>query len=187
LLVAAAIAFLVCGPVALYFAWEKFNEPKAMVYGPKPVQPLDVAYRAEVKSGFKCDWECKTDSEFAMTFTAQLGQPLLMKALPAQVSSLGLSYVGGISPRSIGYLAKVEGKPVMVFVDQTHADGGQALSSPEGLHLFKREVGSLVLYEVTPLEKSHLLDLFYVPEAATKGPPIVTSKTSGTRPTTKQR
>jgi len=170
LLIAASIAILVCGPVIAWYAWQSYNAPATVaVYKPQPVRPLDDVYRERVKSGFQCDWECKTEREFAATFAAQLGQPLLMHALPDQVTSLGLSYAGGITPRSVAYLAKVSGQPVMVFVDREQLDKGQSLSSPQGLHIFKRQVGALVLYEVTPHEKPDLLDLFFMPQTSANG------------------
>ena len=162
LAIAAAIVFLVCGPMALYFAWENFSRPTPVVVNPKPVQPLDVAYRAEVKSGFNCDWECKTQSEFAAYFATGFGQPLMMQDVPAGVASIGLKYAGGITPYTISYMAKVNGQPVMVFADKADADSGQKLTDPK-LHIFQRQVGDLVLYEVTPLNEPKLLALFYQP------------------------
>lgn len=162
LAIAAALVFLICGPFAIWNVWESMHQPKA-IYEPKPVRPLDVAYRAEVDSGFNCDWECKTQSEFGAYFAARFGQPLQMKDVPGEVHSIGLKYTGGITPYTISYMAKVKGQPVMVFTDKIDADHGQSLADAKGLHIYKRTIGPLVLYEVSPLDKPTLLDLFYTP------------------------
>jgi hypothetical protein len=164
LAIAAAIVFLVCGPVALYFAWDSFREATAptIVVNPKKVQPLDTLYKQEVKDGFNCDWQCKTNNEFGAYFASTFGEPLMMKDPPQQVAPVGLKYAGGITPNTISYMARVNDQPVMVFTDKQVADKGQALSDPN-LHIFKRTIGPLVLYEVTPLDEPKLLDLFYKP------------------------
>ncbi|CAN5561015.1 hypothetical protein BH09PLA1_BH09PLA1_00820 [soil metagenome] len=162
LAIAAAIVFLICGPFVVWNAWEYFQQPKVTLV-PRTVKPLDVAYRAEVDSGFHCDWECKSQSEFAAYFATGFGQPLQMKDPPAEVASIGLKYTGGITPYTISYMAKVNGQPVMVFADKLDSDPGQVLANAKGLHIFKRTIGSLVLYEVSPLKEPKLLDLFYQP------------------------
>ena len=56
-------------------------------------------------------------------------------------------------------LARVDGVPVMVFVDRTSADTDPKLDQGRvGLHLFRKELGSLVLYEVTPLGEPRVMD-----------------------------
>lgn len=164
LAIAAAIVFLICGPVALYFAWDTFREATAptIAVNPKTVQPLDLVYQQQVRDGFNCDWACKSQSEFGAYFAAGFGEPLMMKDPPPQVLSIGLKYAGGITPYTLSYMAKVNDQPVMVFADKAQADKGQKLSDPT-LHIFKRTIGSLVLYEVTPFSEPKLLDLFYKP------------------------
>ena len=163
LAIAAALVFLVCGPFAIWNAWETFHQPKPAVYDVKPVRPLDIAYREEVDKGFKCDWECDSRDEFGAYFAARFGQPLVMQDVPAGIANIGLKFTGGITPDTLSYMAKVNGQPVMVFTDKIEADHGQSLSDAKGLHLHKRTVGPLVLYEVSPLDKPTLLDLFYMP------------------------
>jgi hypothetical protein len=162
LAIAAALVFLLCGPFAIWNTWETFHQPKS-IGDPKPVRPLDVAYREEVKNGFNCDWECKSQSEFGAYFAAGFSQPLVMKDPPAEIVPVGLKYTGGITPNTLTYMAKVQGQPVMVFTDKIESDSGQTLANPKGLHIYKRTIGPLVLYEVSPLDHSTLLDLFYTP------------------------
>jgi hypothetical protein len=164
LAIAAAIVFLVCGPFALYFAWDAMHQPtyQPIVAHAQPVRALDVAYHQEVEDGFNCDWQCKQNTEFAAYYAAGFGQPLMLKDPPGEILSIGLKYTGGITPNTLSYMAKVNDRPVMVFADKTDADPGQSLSDPN-LHLFKRTIGPIVLYEVTPLNEPKLLNLFYRP------------------------
>jgi hypothetical protein len=164
LAIAATIVFLICGPFAIYFAWDSYREATAptIVVNPKKVQPLDTLYQQEVRDGFNCDWQCKSQSEFGAYFASTFGEPLVMKDPPKEVAPVGLKYAGGITPNTISYMAKVNDQPVMVFADKAAADQEQKLSDAT-LHIFKRTIGPLVLYEVTPLSEPKLLDLFYKP------------------------
>ena len=60
-------------------------------------------------------------------------------------------------------LARVDGQPVVVFVDRAERDPSTLQEPTEGLHLFRRPLGGLVLYELTPLEYPALLEQFFLP------------------------
>jgi len=77
---------------------------------------------------------------------------------------LGLSYTGGVTRDSMGMLGTVNGKPVLVVVDRAGEDAKTQMKHPDGLNLYRRKIGSLMLYEVTPLDEAKLLDMFYQPE-----------------------
>lgn len=133
-------------------------------YGPKPWTSVETYYRDAVKRGFDPEWVCKDDDEFASTFKKRLRQPLLVAATTGPVVGLGLGYANCLTPRTMTYLARVQGKPVVVFVDKLKKDTHPKLPPNSGLNLFRKELDRLVLYEVTPLNEPHVLDLFYVPE-----------------------
>jgi hypothetical protein len=164
LAVAAAVVFILCGPFAIYFAWDSFQHEAmpALVVHPKVEAPLDKLYRREVAEGFKCEWDCKSAGEFGAYFAASFGEPLMMRDLPQNVVGVGLKYVGGLTPNTITYMARVNDQPVLVFADKLAADKAQKLKDPK-LKIFQRKIGELVLYEVTPLNEPKLLDLFYKP------------------------
>ena len=104
----------------------------------------------------------------------QLTKALLERALNAEmthhlgyekherIAEKGDNARNGVSEKTLGFLARVQDKPVIVFADRAERDSAQQLSDPQ-LHLFKRQVGPIVLYEVSPLDKPKLLDLFYQP------------------------
>jgi hypothetical protein len=85
--------------------------------------------------------------------------------MPAGTKMEGLTYVGGISRYTTTMLARVGNKPVMVFVDR--ANSGYRPPEPCGssqLHLFSKQIGSLTLYELTPLDEPKLLEYFKLAE-----------------------
>jgi hypothetical protein len=66
---------------------------------------------------------------------------------------LGLSYPGGLSRDTTAMLCKVDGKPVMVFVDRPSKDQPLAVEHADAkTHVFRQERDGLVFYEVTPLD-----------------------------------
>jgi hypothetical protein len=66
-------------------------------------------------------------------------------------------------------LARVNDLPVMVFVDRASADNRPTLPSSETkLHLFRRESGPLVIYELTPLDRPEVSDYLHLTESAAK-------------------
>jgi hypothetical protein len=80
----------------------------------------------------------------------------------------GLTYVGGMSRYTTTMLARVDGKPVMVFVDRADSDYRPAQPCGScGLHLFSKQVGPLMLYELTPLDQPKVMEYLRLPEAKT--------------------
>lgn len=120
---------------------------------------IETVYRAQSLPGAEPSWACKSDQEFAVTFHKNLGQGLLMAALPPDVQSLGVSYTNTLSPKTVYYMARRHGKVILVFADRLANDSPQTLTDPN-LHLFRRQLSKIVLYEISPFDKPLLLDLF---------------------------
>lgn len=124
-------------------------------------------YEQCVDSGFRPKWVCDDDREFAETFQRRQGVPLLLKDEARDVM-VGLSYLKGISAQTTTMLARVEGEPILVFVDTQKRDA--KLENPSwlsGLKLFRLELGELVLYEVSPFSEARVLNSFYIPDSDT--------------------
>jgi hypothetical protein len=165
LAIAAMLALLLGVPAMTWLWWDmlEFGRPRVQ-YADTRAVALDVAYNEQLNAKrFKADWVCKTDDEFSNYFRDRLGQPLKMKPLTGNVADWGVSYTGGITPKTMGVLARIDGQPVVVFVDRRDADKGESFSAPCHLNMFRREVGELVLYEVSPFDQPRMLDLFYLP------------------------
>jgi hypothetical protein len=77
----------------------------------------------------------------------------------------GLAYLGGMSPHTTAMLARVDQSPVLVFVDRLERDQPQAMPEPSsGLRLFRKQLGELVLYELTPLTAPRVMDFLSLAE-----------------------
>jgi hypothetical protein len=120
-------------------------------------------YHALVEGGFKPDWTCETQTQFAHTFQSRLGQPLLFDPDAPAITMVGLSYANVLSDRTIVFLGMVHGHQVLIFADRLQNDKPHTLPSGSGLHLFRGQLGGLVLYELTPLNQSMLLGRFRQP------------------------
>jgi hypothetical protein len=112
---------------------------------------------AQAETGSLDPWQCADDEEFADTFRNHLGQRLVLSALPDGARALGLAYCHSLSPQSICLVGEVDGRTVVVLVDRVEADRPQARPNVL-LNLFRREVGRLVLYEITPHDRPALLE-----------------------------
>lgn len=164
LAVAAAVAG---GIVGVWQIWHVVGRPTTAPYERRPWQSLETAYRVSIDEGFRPEWVCKDDREFAETFRTAYGQPLLLSELPPDTAALGLSYCNSITPRTTYLLARAGGEPVVVFIDRLEHDGEQRVSG--GLSLFRRQIGRLVLYELSSLEQPALLPRFFSPGARAEG------------------
>lgn len=130
-------------------------------------QPISVvaAYEREKAGGFKPFEVCHDPSAYRETFQNKLGQGLIATAMPAAVTLQGWAYGSTVSPESIFLMAKVQDQQVLVIFDRLAADQPQP-AVEKGLHVHRRAVDNLVLYEVSPLDKPFLIDQFQNP-----GPP----------------
>jgi hypothetical protein len=119
-------------------------------------------------------WVCEDDAEFAQAVQDRLGQPMLIDDDPRpdepDLTVLGwaygedvVSYEEVITDKTMVLLTKVEGRGVVALVDRLDGES-RPLRVPEGeLTLHRRELGELVIYELTPLTEPHLLDRFFIP------------------------
>ena len=163
LAVAAGLAAAVLGLWQIWAVLGPGGPPAGPGYEGQPWRNLETVYRDTIAEGFQPAWVCKDDAEFAQTFWGLYRQKLLLAELPTDVAVLGLSPCNTITRRTTSVLARAGGREVMAFVDWTHRDW--ELDPVPGFHLFRRPVGRLVLYELTPLDHPSLLGSFYDPDA----------------------
>ena len=175
-LVVMLCVLVTIGAVGAYM-W--FSRP-----GPKDVAP-SVVFRRLVDHGFVPEFVCTEPAEFVKTITDRFGSGLGLRDLPTGISVFGWAYSDQYEGRVIGdktliLMAKVNDQPTLVFIDKLSDDrkltdpgammgnwtGGdiknemslQATPRKDGkLSLFRRAVGDLVLYELTPFEQPELL------------------------------
>ncbi len=155
--IAAAVAAGVFGGWQI---WRVVPTSPADTYQRQPWRSFATVYHDWVAEGFEPAWVCADDREFAESFRSVLGHGLVLAELPPDTEALGLSYCHSLTPQTTCLLAEVEGHKVVVFVDRLERDTAQPGPGTEGLNLFRRELGGLVLYEMTPLEEPALLGWF---------------------------
>lgn len=125
----------------------------------RPTPPLVAEYAARVESGWIHDWECP-QKQFAVTTRRRFGQGAVLASIPAGVTPLGICYTNCISARTIYLIANVDGAKVAVFIDRIDKDPGQPVTGRDDLHQFRRELGPLVFYELTPLDGPRIIGTF---------------------------
>jgi hypothetical protein len=122
-------------------------------------RPLADVYRETVKDGFEPYYECREADRFADTFARRQGVALKLLPMAEGSRMLGLSYPGGLSRDTTAMLCRVDGKPVMVFVDRASADQPNAMDhAGEQAHVFRQERDGLVFYEVTPFDRPRVTE-----------------------------
>lgn len=119
-------------------------------------------YHRLAAANFKPDWRCSTDKEFVDFQRYRLGDAFLVHA-DAAVALIGWSYDRKtLSLQGEALMATVDGEHSVVLVDRLMNDKPLSVRPGSGLNLFRRELGTLVLYEITPLPKPRLLDLAHL-------------------------
>lgn len=136
--------------------WFGARRSQPVAFVPRSMEQI---YRDEVSHGFEEYWVCDEESRFAATFFLRHGQALQLANLPAGVRMKGLSYLAGLSRDTTAMLAVADGKEVLVFIDRKFQDRPVAVSPEQGneLHRFRKELGNLVLYEITPWSEPKVL------------------------------
>lgn len=128
----------------------------------QPGPGAEALYQREIASGFRPMWVCDTDREFARWTNNILRQPLVpVSDMPEGVRTLGWSRAGDESPlskRAALMLAEHNGERILVVVDRLENDERVRVSKDSGLHVFRKELGPLVLYELSPLASPAALD-----------------------------
>jgi len=138
------------------------SPPSVNLIGPEEV------YAKMQARQFEPEFVCTTDEEFARTVKEKFGQPLLVAATP-EIQLVGWGYGNAYAGRIVGentlvLITKVGETPVLMFMDKASNDRSIDAPAESGLKVFRRKVGSMVLYEVTPLDEPKLLERTYNPD-----------------------
>ncbi len=152
----AAAAAILLTFAGLFRAYWDARVPDFRLLEPAPM------YQQLVSAGFQPAVVCKTEPEFARLVREKLGSALVAVATPG-VEVLGWGYQDDykgspISPHTMMLLARVDGREVLVLLDRASRDRDLSLPEGSGLRLFRREVGPIVAYEVTPLAGERVIN-----------------------------
>ena len=165
---AAAVALAV-GAVG-FQAWiNRSTSPPVAVHNPE-LEPRAVYMRMS-DIGFEPEWVCADDAAFASAVEGQLGQAMLITPAPGVrvVGWQSLRYLGEVNEYLIQreemiLLSEVNGEHVVTVVAQRASDRRVPEIDPgSGLHVFRREIQGLVLYEISPLDKPGVMQHAFVP------------------------
>lgn len=134
--------------------------------GVRRLTPGDV-YQRLSRGGFHPQFVCTTDEEFNQKVKERFGQGLLIASAP-NIELIGWAYsspsVGVVlSEREWILMARVDGRQTIVVMDRAENDRRVRPGDAPGMHMFKRRVGDMVLYELTPEPAPTLIDKAYVP------------------------
>lgn len=158
----AAAAALVLLSAAGYFVYDHFDTGFRRYDAGK-------FYALAAGHQFVPDWVCQNDEEFKDTTRNNVGQEMLVHLDPPEkIQLVGWAYSKTyrgtpLGPKTIMLFANADGDPVVVLVDRLANDAKVRSESDPSLHLFRRELGSAVLYEITPRSAPAVLDRFYIP------------------------
>jgi len=156
---AAAIAVLLGGTWMILNTLTGSNQG----YIAGPWRTLQQAYDDAVTRGFQPLWRCENDAEFQAAFVEQFGQPLSLGDASGPFAAVGLNYSHTLTPRTSCVLFRINDSPVLVFVDRLERDRAVSDEVLDPLFLHRREIGTLVLYEVSPFREAAALPMFRLP------------------------
>jgi anti-sigma factor RsiW len=157
--IAAAAAIALAGAGLWWASQNTSSRPSAPTPIAAPTPTLRTQYTREVARGFVPEAVCTTPDQFEEWVNKNYGQPLRPKETPDGVQFVGWSYAKLISPYSGVLLAKVNDQPVIVIMDKAENQTTPPAEGDGDQKVFSQKIGSLVLYEVTPLSEPRILPL----------------------------
>ncbi len=157
----------------------------------RPRLAAEFIWDTSVSMGFRPEWRCETDEEFAIAVRDRLGAAMVIPIATTGVELVGWGYsdrYGGVilSDDTMVLLARVEGEEVILLVDRA---GNELNSSARGssvkLNIFKQTLGPLMLVEVTPRSAPGLIPNAKILSAEDEAKlPATPPRTEPTTPTT---
>jgi hypothetical protein len=163
-------AMLVLGVFGAWRTWEYIKPQPTGYREPGPWRAPETVYHDVIAAGFEPEWVCENDEEFLENVRNSLGQELLVDQSDPSVRVLGIAYANSISPWTVLILSYVDGQPVVVFADRLNSDRKMPKPESPSLSWHKREVGNVVLYELSPFAEPRVLPLIYEPAPHDGGP-----------------
>jgi hypothetical protein len=130
--------------------------------------PLEEVYRRQVALGFSPDVTCTSIPAFGKWLEDNYGSRIAPDQERPNIEYAGWSYSRTISGYTGLLLAKVEGRQVLVVLDKQAEVAAHPLRPEAGkdLKVFRRDLGGLVFFEITPLDHSVIIDHLEVKAAS---------------------
>ena len=137
---------------------------------------MATVYDDVARSGFDAEGRSFDPNQFARVLQGRFSESLGVKIRSDSVHPTGYGYCNTVTEKTTCLITVVseagsdsagraKGVGVLVFIDRAEVDAGKAFPLDASLNVFERRIGSLALYEVSPLDESYALDLFesYIP------------------------
>ncbi len=124
-------------------------------------QQLIAYYSEQVQLGLTPQWVCKDEKTFREYTTMRFGAPLSFNALPSGVALVGWTYVRGPmrTDSNAVLMATRDETPILVIVEKRGNAPRIDAAQQSSLHVFRKDLGAVTLYELTPLASPTLLDV----------------------------
>jgi hypothetical protein len=120
---------------------------------------LATLYHDHVSSGVVMA-RCETPDEFQAWVEANFRESVRPAPEDEELTFVGWSYDNSISRYSGVMLGEARGEGVVVLIDRLERDHEMTLPEGSGLHLFRRALGAVVFYEITPLDEPVFIETF---------------------------
>lgn len=128
---------------------------------------LDRLYARHVEDGLVPQWICRDNDDYEQFLSRRFGRGLhVMDVVPRELELIGWRFDPALSPDppyAATLLARFDGEPVLVFVDDTQRDRRVGVRVFSGLNVHRRVVNDLVLYEVSPFGQPRASTVFIAP------------------------
>ena len=151
-----AASVLVAGAIGAYFLF--FSTQRAEFDQPGEV------YASIVNAGFVPREVCTTEAQFIEWMERKFDQALVVPPDAEGIELVGWDYRRIMTPRTGVLLARVDGQEVLVLVELRDKAVRLGDQSEQELRVFRRNIGRVSLYEVTPLDEPRILPLASVPK-----------------------
>lgn len=127
------------------------------IVGKPRLSAPDASYEEIVAQGFQPYTVCENDAQFADYTGTRFDQRLHVKN-PEGIQVVGWVYEQRVlSTSTLSLLVKDGADKIVVFLDRKGEDRQLAIAPDSKLHLFRAEVGNVVMYEVTPRDSASVL------------------------------
>jgi len=158
-----AVAWVLAASVLLLIGFASWQGNQGLTKPGFVRQPLAVLYEDAVERGFKPYYKCDDPERFAAQFEKQQGVALRLGEMPEHKQMVGISFLGGVSRKTTSMLGLVNGKPVLVLVDNLSNDDEQMRSQvgkSDQHHVSRTTKDGLVFYEISEFEDAQLVEYF---------------------------
>ena len=152
-----------------YRVWDFFYQPRIpdVAYPDKAWRSKELIYYLHANHAAGDPEQLRSLDQVAQAFQAKLGQKVRMRRPPAGVELVGVSFSSPVA-KTVQLLAKVHDRDVIVMSFALDDDDPQQLPVDSDLQYFRKQIGKVVLYEVSPKAinvlgqkpTSYLLDCF---------------------------